>query len=1351
MNSQSNLSPAQPGASLFTDSLAEQRAQQFRMRRLQVHNWGTFNGLTEVPIAEKGFLFVGRSGSGKSTLLDAMSALLTPPSIVDFNAAAREAERSGRDRSLVSYVRGAWADQQDSASGEIATQYLRKGATWSALVLEYRNAHGETVSLIRLFWIAGSGNAAADVRRHYMVAPRSFDVASELDGFDLDLRKLKARLGEEVAHFDGFAGYAERFRHALGIGNEMALRLLHKTQSAKNLGDLNVFLRGFMLDEPRTFEAADRLVEDFAELDGAHHAVVTARRQVETLSPAREHHAALMALRHSVGELRELQLGVDSYREQQRLALLETRLQELDSQDRGLAGEEGQRRESLDNHEQKLAGLEREQRAAGGEQIEELERERARVERERDERLRRRVQIEQACRQLGTALAAGASGFAAQVEHAQTVLENGKHDASALDEAIAERMGARRDDERRFAEIRAELEALKRAPSSMPAPMQALRARLCEDTGIAEAALPFVGELVQVREDQSAWRGAIERVLSGFAQSLLVDDRHYAQVSEWVNRTHIGTRLVYFRVRRNDALHARTPDARALPGKLQLREHAFTEWLRNELMRRFDYECVDNAAALRNADRAITREGQVKHPGDRYEKDDRHAVNDRKRWLLGHDNRDKLKVFEREAQTLAQRIASCDADVAALRKQREQDQERQLAAHTLVERDWDEIDVGPKLQRLSDIDEQLQQLREGNSGLRALGQAIETARTLRDQAKRTYEDVRLERAQLARERVRLEQQHAACASRAGTAALTPTQLQGLRERLAALAPLSLDNLEAHFRVVERGLAEQLAESQGRDSRLSAQLLDCFRKYCQQWPEDSGDFTVSLASADDFLARLDRLESDGLPRHEHRFFDLLQTQSKNNLLALQRHTAEAHKGIKQRMDEVNASLEQVPFNRGTLLTIEVSDRRLGEVQDFQQQLRAVLSHQQTEDRALAEAQFSTLRALVARLGAQEPDARRWREQVLDVRLHVEFIGVELDAQTRAQVEIYRSGAGKSGGQRQKLATTCLAAALRYQLGGEDGELPRYCAVVLDEAFDKADNEFTALAMNIFENFGFQMVVATPLKSVMTLEPFIGGACFVEISGRHNSGVLLIEYDAQAQRLQLPERSRGDEVGPASEEQAASVTQREDAAHATQGQAPVDRVGPASGEEAAVVQEAPAQDDLAAKTSKRASKVTPASAPAVQTAPKSSKTASSERAESPKSASAMTAAPKAASANPAAAKSASARRASPAASPPRKPTTPTKAAKTPATNRAASRRTSASVQPTAKPNKAATTTAAPKSPASKPAAASKRATTALRGATKPTAARTARPAPAKTTTAKARPASTRGSASKPRRKR
>jgi hypothetical protein len=47
----------------------------------------------------------------------------------------------------------------------------------------------------------------------------------------------------------------------------------------------------------------------------------------------------------------------------------------------------------------------------------------------------------------------------------------------------------------------------------------------------------------------------------------------------------------------------------------------------------------------------------------------------------------------------------------------------------------------------------------------------------------------------------------------------------------------------------------------------------------------------------------------------------------------------------------------------------------------------------------------------------------------------------------------------------------------------------------------------------------MIVATPLKSVMTLEPFIGGACFIDIKDRKHSSVLMIEYDDAARRLRL----------------------------------------------------------------------------------------------------------------------------------------------------------------------------------------------------------------------------------------
>ena len=287
--------------------------------------------------------------------------------------------------------------------------------------------------------------------------------------------------------------------------------------------------------------------------------------------------------------------------------------------------------------------------------------------------------------------------------------------------------------------------------------------------------------------------------------------------------------------------------------------------------------------------------------------------------------------------------------------------------------------------------------------------------------------------------------------------------------------------------------------------------------------DASNMDSTLASAADFFALLSRLELDGLPAHEQRFFDLLQNQSHQNLVALSTHLNRARKEILERMELVNESLSNAEFNPGTRLVIEVSDRQLPEVREFKQEIQQVLSHAWGDDRQIAEERFINLRTIVERLASHDPEQKRWREAVLDVRHHVEFIGREIDADG-TNVEVYRSGAGKSGGQRQKLATTCLAAALRYQLGGNDQGMPVYAPVVLDEAFDKTDNEFTTLCMNIFTNFGFQMIVATPLKSVMTLEPFIGGACFIEIADRRNSGVLMIEYDQQEERLKLPERAR-----------------------------------------------------------------------------------------------------------------------------------------------------------------------------------------------------------------------------------
>ncbi|MDA8365032.1 MAG: SbcC/MukB-like Walker B domain-containing protein [Gammaproteobacteria bacterium] len=1099
--------------------------EQFRMSRLQVYNWGTFSGLHDVPISEQGFLFVGRSGAGKSTLLDAFSALLVPPRWVDFNAAAREAERTGRDRNLVSYIRGAWAEQKDDASGEIATRYLRARTTWSALALTYRNALGQHVVLVQVLWLRGSANGPGDVNRHFLIFERPFEI-NELEVFgqsNLDVRKLKQVFPDAFSRRE-FRPYSERFCRLLGIESEMALRLLHKTQSAKNLGDLNTFLRDFMLDKPATFEVADRLVSEFDELNAAHQAVVTARRQVETLAPAREKHQQRESLLNERGGLNELLAGIDSYGGRRRTDLLKERIERLNIQADGLEGEISRKRAALNQHNDTLRELERRHREVGGDQVETWQAEKAALEQQRQERLRKRAQAESACQQLDWVFPDSPQGFAELVGDARQELERWESGSNEIREKRDLLVIQKRETETAFTQTAGEVKALERQPSNIPAHMLDLRREIATATGVSESALPFIGELIEVKSDETEWQGAIERVLHGFALSLLVDERHYAALSNHINSCHLGQRLVYYRTGQVERQQAKPVGMDSLVLKLNIKECSQSEWLNTELRRRFDYACVDSIQLFRRADRAITKEGQVKHSKTRHEKDDRREVGDRRFWVLGFDNREKLALYRKQAQELADNLSELDERIKALSEQDGARARRAIHCQTLVNLQWREVDVAPLLTGIDKLERRIRDALEGNTALKNVADQIERQKKVAKDA-----DEALRKATIEYEKVvglvdEHEETLRGLKDDPSIVPLTPRQQQGLDERFDTLRdPVRLDNLDSLIRSVERSINQEIGELDRSIGECERFIEKRFEEFVIEWPAEAEGLDATLAAAPDFFAKLTRLKIDGLPAHEQRFFELLESQSNQNLAALSSYLSDARKEILERMDLVNDSLAQVPFNQSanqtTFLQIDPSDRQLPDVREFKQEIQQTLSHAWSEDRGLAESRFLALRRLVERLSSQEPENKRWRQSVLDVRQHMEFIGRETD-ECGVEVEVYRSGSGKSGGQRQKLATTCLAAALRYQLGGNEHGVPMYAPVVLDEAFDKADNEFTALAMNIFKNFGFQMIVATPLKSVMTLEPFIGGACFIDISDRRVSGVLMIEYDSEQQRLKLP---------------------------------------------------------------------------------------------------------------------------------------------------------------------------------------------------------------------------------------
>ena len=67
-----------------------------------------------------------------------------------------------------------------------------------------------------------------------------------------------------------------------------------------------------------------------------------------------------------------------------------------------------------------------------------------------------------------------------------------------------------------------------------------------------------------MRSEDRDWEGAIERLMHSFGLSLLVPDADYARVAQWVDRTHLGERLVYFRVLSHRAADVQTSPAAVL-------------------------------------------------------------------------------------------------------------------------------------------------------------------------------------------------------------------------------------------------------------------------------------------------------------------------------------------------------------------------------------------------------------------------------------------------------------------------------------------------------------------------------------------------------------------------------------------------------------------------------------------------------------------------------------------------------------------------------------------------------------------------------------------------------------------
>ncbi|MCC7082992.1 MAG: AAA family ATPase [Burkholderiales bacterium] len=1094
---------------------AQDTLSGFRLKRLEVLNWGTFDGrVWTLELDGRNALLTGDIGSGKSTLVDAVTTLLVPPQRVAYNKAAGA---EARERTLRSYVLGHYKSERNEVTGAARPVSLRDTDSYSVLLGVFRNeGYEQSVTLAQVFWMKEPQGQPA---RIYVGAERELSIAEHFTQFGTDITQLRKRLRALKCDIeDTFSKYGAWFRRRFGIENEQALELFHQTVSMKSVGNLTDFVRNHML-EP--FDVAPRiqaLINHFDDLNRAHEAVLKAKRQVELLAPLIADSDQHAELGREIDALRDCREGLRAHFARIKIGLIDDRLagyekiaEHLEAQIKRLETRRDDRRAQVDELRRAVADN-------GGDRIDRLGTEIGRLEELRDARRQKYDRYGALAKRVGEATVTDESAFIEQRMRLR-VLRNEERDRDAtLENELTEQHVSFRQGKNEHDQLRAEIESLQRRRSNIDAQQVQIRAALCSALGIAEEEMPFAGELLQVRAEDKDWEGAAERLLRGFGLSLLVPDAYYKDVVAWVERNHLRGRFVYFHVRA--VRRGELPDLHrdSLVRKLAIKpDTPFFDWMERELAHRFDVACCATQEQFRKEARAITLAGQIKEPSGRHEKDDRHRIDDRSRYVLGWSNAAKIAALEAQSAQLEARMQKTGERIAKLQNQRKLIGERLDAFARLEELvAFQEIDWGAAAKEIEALIDERRRLESASDVLKQLNERLEQAKrslaTIEGDLDK-WKDKRSRNQQQQKDTQQLRRYAQAVIEQAAERAssLPPETLaerldEARAEALGAGTAPSIEACDHHEQETRAHLQRRIDADEAKAKRLRDKIIQAMMAFKEAFKLDTAEFDASIEAAFEYRNLLERLRGDDLPRFEARFKELLNVNTINEIANFNAQLSRERETIRERIARINESLTKIDYNPARYIVLQAEQSPEVDIREFQTGLRACTEGALTgsDDAQYSEAKFLQVKAIIDRFrgreGVSEQD-RRWTAKVTDVRNWFLFAASERWRADDAEYEHYSDSGGKSGGQKEKLAYTILAASLAYQFGLEWGaERSRsFRFVLIDEAFGRGSDESAQYGLRLFQQLNLQILIVTPLQKIHVIEPYVSCVGFV-----HNEG-------------------------------------------------------------------------------------------------------------------------------------------------------------------------------------------------------------------------------------------------------
>ena len=1083
----------------------------FRLHRLEVYNWGTFDSVGEGQRGEvycinpKGdtTLLIGRNGCGKSTLVDSLLTLLVRPAVRNYNVAAGAKKRERDERT---YIRGAFDRRSGDAETGAQVQYLRPGnAHYSVLLACFHNAKSDkSFTIAQVLYITADGKA----ERVYCFDTAQRSIANDCSGLNkADLLQQLKRRGFRATR--SFNEYHEWFRKATGV-QKKAMDMLNQTVAVKDIQRLNEFIRSHMLEARNWGQTVDSLLTHFGQLSEAHQALVNVRDQLKLLEPIEKHGLKWRDQTDRLRSAERLLAATDAFFRRKIVDLFEPECQARNDELNNIRSRKDELATKIGDVQIIIRRIENEIDNAGGDRLKAIP---GHIALHRKDSTNKHHQS----KLFHAALyAAGVKETVGDAESMQEVLAElpglkAVADEQLLDLATRYKEAAYLEGSlrRQLQDQQDELAALEQRKSNLPQTFVDVRERLCDALDLHRRDLPFAAELISVGPDESRWEPSIEMVLRSFALSLLVPDRFYRVVSGYMNahrledRRGFGQKIVYLRVRdRQQRLDGSILDPDSMVRKLKLRDgHALLPWVKIELEERFDYRCCENIEDFQSVHGpAMTPERHVRNR-DHHIKDDRQRIADPASFVLGWDNREKKQRLKESIEKLEQQLHRVETQIRTMNAQ-ECELRKRITAIADASRitEFSDIDFMSHDSAIMQLEEERRQLEQDNDTVRVLKQKLAEHRSdesllagERDEVSKREGAVENELAQgqrvlksAIRKLTELEE-----SGELGEHSQTFDELTELLGE-TRLEVFNIDEEEKQFR-----RAREMQRDRLREKVLPVQerLLKEMSRFLAKFPAEKSDLEPSPEYLNSFLGLLEAIREDDLPRHEQRFKERLNDKVTREIGLLNSELEKERYAIEDKIDLLNQALMQLEYRPGTHMKLEARQVTDREIKDFQNELHACLDDTFVASFAADEARFLRIEKLIERLR----DEDRWRNKVIDVRRWFDFAAREIDDATGEERSYYEDSTGQSGGEKAKLAFTILVAAIAYQydIDPNDESSDRFHFVVVDEMFSKIDDQYSEYALELFRKFGLQLLIVAPLDAkARVTERYVG--CYLLVA-------------------------------------------------------------------------------------------------------------------------------------------------------------------------------------------------------------------------------------------------------------